>query len=207
MARMSKNCDNRQPRRKTMDEFFAIIISAAVVDNIVLAKMLGLCPFISLSKRLSLAVGVGVVTTFILTAAVMMIYAVEVLIGGVAGLQPLRPLVFIALIAVAVQAVEILMRVFLPLLHRSLGVFLPLVATNCAVLGVVLLALRDYPASFASAAAFGLGGGLGFLLAIVCAAAINMRIVETQVPTLIRGAPLAMMSAGIMALAFAGLAT
>lgn len=185
-----------------MAETLAIITSAALVDNIVLAKMLGLCPFISLSKRLSHAAAVGVVTAIVLTVATMLVYAVN---SFMVEVPALRPLVFICIIAIAVQGIEIAMRLWLPLAHRHLGVFLPLVATNCAVLGVVLLALSGYPQAFWDAAAFGAGGGLGFLLAIVCAAAVRLRIVEAQVPAVIRGAPLAMMTAGIMALAFSGL--
>ena len=187
----------------TAADFFIVIATAAIADNIVLAKMLGLCPFIGLSKRLNVAVGIGVATTAVLTAACMMSWGVDKLLPP--SLLVLRPLVFIAIVAAVVQAVEMLVRLYAPLLHRHLGVFLPLIATNCAVLGVMLIALREHGDSFVRTTATGLGGGLGFLAAVVCMALLRRRVVEANVPIAFRGAPLAVLSAGFMALAFSGL--
>lgn len=187
-----------------MSEFFAVVIVAALVDNIVLAKMLGLCPFIGLSKRLDVAVGVGAATTVVLTVACALAWGLNILLPP--AFIALRPLVFITVVAAAVQAVEMFMRLAMPLLHRTLGVFLPLIATNCAVLGIMLLITQQEDAGFWRVLAGGLGGGIGFCLAVVAMALLRQRIVEMDVPAAFRGAPLAVISAGIMALAFSGLA-
>ncbi|MCH9705265.1 MAG: electron transport complex subunit RsxA [Proteobacteria bacterium] len=187
-----------------MSAFIAVVITAALADNIVLGKMLGLCPFISLSRRLDIALGVGVATTAVLTVACALAWCLEGLLPE--AFAPLRPLIFIAVVACAVQATTMLMQLTLPLIHRMLGVFLPLIATNCAILGIMLLSLQQENASFTQVVAHGLGGGLGFMLAIVAFALIRLRISEAQVPPTFRGAPLAVINAGWMALAFSGLA-
>ena len=130
-----------------MNELLAVIVSAAIVDNIVFTKMLGLCPFIGLSKQTPLAAGVGVATTAVLTLACMVAWVFDAITPD--GWQVLQPLAFITIVAVIVQMTEMLCRLFAPLLHRHLGVFLPLIATNCAVLGIMLLTLRDASASVA----------------------------------------------------------
>ena len=189
----------------------AVIAAAALADNIVLAKMLGLCPFAGLSRRLDVAFGVGCATWAVLTFACAVAWAADYFL--LAAFPVLRPAVFIAVVAALVQFAELVMRIQFPLLHRALGVYLPLVATNCAVLGVMLLALT--PDSFAAppppaqqflrAVAFGFGGGLGFLLAVTVFALARERIAEALVPAAMRGAPLAMLTAGFMALAFSAL--
>lgn len=191
--------------------FAAVVAAAALADNIVLAKMLGLCPFAGLSRRVEVAVGVGCATWAVLVAACAVAWLADHFL--LAGFPALRPAVFIAVVAALVQFAELVLRVRWPLLHRALGVYLPLVATNCAVLGVMLLALApdDFAAplpplqSFGRAVAFGLGGGLGFLLAVVGFALLRERVVEARVPPALRGAPLAMLTAGFMALAFSAL--
>lgn len=187
-----------------MSAFAAVVAAAALAENIVLAKMLGLCPFIGLSRRLDVAVGVGLATTLVLTLACALAWGLNLLLPP--ALVVLRPLLFITVVAVAVQAAEMTLRLTLPLLHRTLGVFLPLIATNCAVLGIMLLMLQEEDAPFWRAVGGGLGGGLGFCLAVVTLALLRRRIVEAQVPRAFRGAPLAVLSAGIMALAFSVLA-
>ena len=181
---------------------FAIIFSAAIAENVVLSKMLGLCPFISLSKRLSMAAGVGAATTMVLTSACALAWIFESTVP--ADLAVLRPLVFIAAVAIVVQLAQIIIQLYVPLLHRHLGIFLPLIATNCAVLGVMLTALGN-ATSWRKAIAFGFGGGVGFAIAVVCFALIRERLIDARVPATLRGAPLCMITAGIMSLAFSGL--
>lgn len=196
-----------------MTPLIAAIITAATAENIVLAKMLGLCPFINLSKHRRLAAGIGAATTAVLTAACAIAWGINALLP--AALRALQPLLFIAVIAALVSAAEGLMRLKTPALHRALGVFLPLIATNCAVLGVILLTLGTHATQqpqaqagqggLIQATAAGFGGGLGFTLAVIALALINERIVTAQVPKPFRGAPLAILSAGIMALALSAL--
>ena len=193
----------------------AVIAAAALADNIVLAKMLGLCPFTGLSRRLDVAFGVGCATLAVLTLACAVAWLADFFLLNQA--PALRPAVFIAVVAALVQFAEIVMRIQFPILHRALGVYLPLVATNCAVLGVMLLALAPDPfadpfadpnqpaAAFVRAVAFGFGGGAGFLLAVTALALIRERIAESLAPECMRGAPLAMLTAGFMALAFSAL--
>lgn len=202
MPRAAAGRQTLPPQSPRMNDFFTVIIVAALIDNIVLTKLLGLCPFMGLSRRLDVAVGVGAATTLVLTAACVAAWALNHLLPP--ALFSLRPLVFIAAVACAVQATEMVLRLAAPLLHRALGVFLPLIATNCAVLGIMLL-LIEKETSFARAAAGGLGGGLGFSLAVVAMALLRQRIVEAQVPAAFRGAPVAVLSAGIMALALSGI--
>lgn len=185
-----------------MTEAAAIIAAAALAENIVLAKMLGLCPFTGLSRRLDVAAGVGAATAATLTvcAAVAWLSAQAL----PAGMEAAQPAIFIAVAAAVVQAAELLMRMGAPRMHRMLGVYLPLIATNCAVLAVMLLAAR-LEDSLWHAALAGFGGGLGFMMAVVCLALVRERIVEAKIPKHLRGAPLAMITAGWMALAFSGL--
>ena len=182
----------------------AVIAAAALAENIVLAKMLGLCPFAGLSRRMDVAAGVGLATAAVLTVSSAAAWIVNHFL--LSDFPAARPLVFIALAAAIVQAAEQLMRSRTPQMHRMLGVYLPLIATNCAVLAVMLLAVRDAPDSFLHATARGFGGGIGFALAVVCLAAVRARLVESRAPPLMRGAPLTMITAGWMALAFSGLA-
>ena len=181
----------------------AVIAAAALADNIVLAKMLGLCPFAGLSKRMDVAFGVGAATAVVLTISSAAAWCVDR--AFLESYPAARPLVFIALAAATVQAAEQLMRWKTPRMHRMLGVYLPLIATNCAVLAVMLLAVRDSPDSFLRATAQGFGGGIGFMFAVICLASLRGRMIESRAPIMMRGAPLTMITAGWMALAFAGL--
>ena len=183
----------------------AIIVSAALAENIVLTHMLGLCPFTGLSKRMDIAIGVGIATTivlFIASAAAWL--ANEYLLHDITALH--AP-VFIALAAIIVQSAEHLMQLYFPRMHRMLGIYLPLITTNCAILAVMLLATRSdvMQSSLAAAAFYGLGGGLGFMLAVLCLATIRARIINTHIPASLRGAPITMITTGWMALAFSGL--
>ena len=189
---------------------FAIIAAAALAENIVLAKMLGLCPFAGLSRRLSVAVGVGLATTVVLTISAAAAWFLETALlrtWSPTHSAVLQPALFIALAACFVQAAELIMRIAMPLMHRMLGVYLPLIATNCAVLAIMLLTARQPDAkSVWHAALLGFGGGLGFTLAVVCLALLRGRMTESRIPPLMQGAPITMLTAGWMALAFSGLA-
>lgn len=165
--------------------------------------MLGLCPFTGLSRRLDVALGVGAATTLVLTVSAAAAWLLNHTL--LAAAPAAQPLVFIGLAAFLVQVAEQVMRWKMPLLHRMLGIYLPLIATNCAVLAVILLAVREAPDSLWEATCRGLGGGLGFMLAVLCLALVRERIVESQTPAAMRGAPLTMITAGWMALAFSGL--
>ena len=184
-------------------DYALAITTAALAENIVLAKMLGLCPFAGLSRRLDVAAGVGLATALVLTFSSASAWLVHRFL--LHDFPALQPLVFIALAAFFVQAAELLMRLRFARMHKMLGMYLPLTATNCAVLGVMLLAVRGAPESFLHAAALGAGGGLGFALAVLCLALARERIVESEAPKTMRGAPLTMLTAGWMALAFSGL--
>lgn len=200
---MGASATRRRNGTTKMGMTAAIIAAAALADNIVLAKMLGLCPFAGLSRRMDVAAGVGFATAVVLTVSAAAAWLINHAL--LESLPAVRPLVFIALAATIVQAAEQLMRWKMPRMHRMLGVYLPLIATNCAVLAVMLLAVRDAPDSFLHATARGFGGGVGFMLAVICLAAVRGRIVESRTPMTMRGAPLTMITAGWMALAFSGL--
>ena len=183
-----------------MDGAVGLIVATALADNLVLTYLLGLCPLIGLSKRLPVAIGVGAATTAVLIVSSALAWVVEWFLPPL--LQPARPLLLIAVIACVVQITESLTRLYAPLMHRHLGIFLPLIATNCAVLGGVLIALREAGGRFADTIAIGAGGGLGFWLAIVGLASLRDRIVEAKVPAFLRGAPIMVLCAGLMALTF-----
>ncbi len=203
---MPKKKTNRHCVNGTMSDVFLLIIATAVADNIILTSMLGLCPFISLSKQMPIAVGVGVVTTFVLALSCAIAWGIHQLLPT--ALAPILPLLLITVIACIVQITELLMRLYTPKQHRLLGVFLPLIATNCAVLGSVLLILRqDPPHSLLSATIAGAGYGLGFLAAIVCLNGLRSRIINNAIPPALRGTPILMINAGIMALTFSAFAS
>ena len=188
----------------------AIVVTAALVENVVLTQMLGLCPFAGLSRRARTASHIGLATTLALTFAAAAAWTIEAAfaVGDAAAI--LRPLLLVALVACAVQWIEAATRARYPLAHRALGVYLPLIATNCAVLGVALAALRQARiedgggGGFAAAVAYGFGGGLGFWLAMIVFAFLRARIVEAKTPRPFRGAPIAMLSAAFLSLALRG---
>lgn len=188
-----------------MDSWGLNLIGAVLVHNYVLVQFLGLCPFVGVSQRLDSSLGLGLATTFVLTLTSSLCFAVEQLLLRPLGLQPLRTLSFIVCIAGVVQLLELLSRRHAPLLHQILGLYLPLITSNCIVLGVALLVSRDQPNLFA-AMLNGLGAGLGFALALMLFAGLRERLADADIPLPFRGAPIALICAGIMALAFMGFA-
>lgn len=184
---------------------FLIIISAALVNNFVLVQFLGLCPFMGVSSNLASALGMSIATAFVLTLSSVASYMVTQWLLVPLGLEYLQIIAFILVIAALVQATELYVRHSAPLLHRVLGVYLPLITSNCAVLGVALLNVRQQH-SLVESAFYGLGASLGFGLVLILLAAARERIAMADVPESFRGAPIGLITAGLMALAFMGFA-
>lgn len=186
-----------------MTEFLLILISTILVNNFVLVQFLGLCPFMGVSNKLETAIGMGAATTFVLTLASICSYLVYTYLLLPFDLAYLRTISFIMVIAVVVGFTELALRKASPLLYRVLGIFLPLITVNCAVLGVALLNVnRNH--TFAESVFYGFGAAAGFSLVMVLFAALRERIAYVDVPKPFQGAAIAMMSAGLMALAFMG---
>ena len=188
-----------------MSELLLIVLAAALVNNFVLVQFLGLCPFMGASRRIEGAVGMGLATGLVLTTASGLSFLVDRFLLQPYGLQYLRILSFILVIGAAVQLTDILIRRFSPLLHRLLGIYIPLIASNCAVLGVALLNSAA-SRSFVAALFYGAGAAAGFALALALLAGLRERLAHTDVPIAFRGAAIAFVTAGILSLAFLGFA-
>ena len=185
-----------------METYFFIIVSTVFVNNIVLVKILGLCPFMGVSKKLEAAIGMGLATTFVLTLGSGASYLVnEYLLGT--DLFYMRTLSFIVVIAAIVQFTEMFIHKTSPLLYQVLGIYLPLITTNCAVLGIPLLNVQENH-NFVESLFFGAGGALGFTLVLVLFAGIRERLDTCDVPAPFKGTSIAMITAGLMSLAFMG---
>ncbi len=188
-----------------MTDLVLIILATVLVNNFVLTKFLGLCPFLGASNRLETATGMALATTFVLTLASGLSYLVNTYVLVPAAAEYLRLLAFILIIAGSVQLTELYIRRSSPLLHQVLGIFLPLITTNCAVLGIALLNVQQSE-SFIEALAYGLGGGLGFSLVIMLFAGLRERAEAADVPKYFRGAAVSLVTASFMAMAFMGFA-
>ncbi len=186
-----------------MTDLLLLALGASLVNNFVLTQFLGLCPFVGVSRRFEAAAGMALATLFVLTLASGASYAMWHWILEPLGLGYLRTLAFILLIAAVVQVTEMLVRASSPLLHELLGVFLPLITTNCAVLGVALLNLERQHGLIESLV-FGAAAAAGFGLALLAFAGLRERLETADVPAAFRGTPLALITAGLMALAFMG---
>ncbi|NVK55958.1 MAG: electron transport complex subunit RsxA [Alteromonadaceae bacterium] len=186
-----------------MTEFLLLLISTVLVNNFVLVKFLGLCPFMGVSSKLETAIGMSMATTFVLTLASVCSYLVETYLLQPLGIGFLRTLSFILVIAVVVQFTEMVVHKTSPTLYRLLGIFLPLITTNCAVLGVALLNLTEQH-NLVESIIYGFGAALGFSLAMILFAAMRERLAAADVPSPFRGASIAMITAGLMSLAFMG---
>ena len=186
-----------------MTEYVLILVSTVLANNFVLVRFLGLCPFMGVSSKLEGAVGMAVATTFVLTLASISSYLLSRYLLQPLGLEYLSTLSFILVIAVAVQLTETVMRKTAPLLYRILGIFLPLITSNCAVLGVALLNVQEQH-NLLQSALYGFGAAAGFGLVLVMFSAIRERIACADVPLHFRGAPIGLITAGLMALAFMG---
>ncbi len=188
-----------------MKEYALILISTILVNNFVLVKFLGICPFMGVSKKLETAVGMGMATTFVLTLSSIASNLVDTYILAPLGLQYLQTIAFILVIAVLVQFTEMVMRKTSPVLYQVLGIFLPLITTNCAVLGVALLNVQEKH-GFIESALYGFGAAVGFSLVLVLFAAMRERITVADVPQPFQGGSIALITAGLMSMAFMGFA-
>ena len=188
-----------------MKEYFLILLSTVLVNNFVLVQFLGLCPFMGVSRKLETATGMGLATTFVLTLSSVCSYLVNEYLLIPLGLEYLRTIAFIMVIAVVVQFTEMVMHKTSPLLYQVLGIFLPLITTNCAVLGVALLNTQEAH-GFVESALYGFGAAAGFSMVLVLFAAIRERITVADVPVPFQGNAIALITAGIMSMAFMGFA-
>ncbi len=186
-----------------MTEFALILVSTVLVNNFVLVKFLGLCPFMGVSRKLETAMGMGLATTFVLTLSSVTSYLVDTYLLQPLGLGYLRTIAFILVIAVVVQFTEMVMHKTSPLLYQVLGIFLPLITTNCAVLGVALLNNQEHH-DFVQSALYGFGAAVGFSLVLVLFAAIRERVNVADVPEPFKGNAIALITAGLMSMAFMG---
>lgn len=186
-------------------EYIVIVVSAALVNNIVLTQFLGICPFLGVSSRTSTAVGMGAAVIFVMTLATIVTYVIQHLVLIPLGITFLQTVAFILVIASLVQLVEIVLKKVSPALYAALGVFLPLITTNCAILGAAILVVtRGY--NLGEGILFAIGSSLGFLLALYIFAGIRERMDLIDIPKAMRGAPIALITAGLLALAFGGFA-
>ncbi len=186
-----------------MSEYFLILVSTVLANNFVLVRFLGLCPFMGVSNKLEGAIGMSVATLFVLTLSSAASYLVSTYLLKPLGLEYLSTLAFILVIAAVVQLTEMAMRKSSPLLYRILGIFLPLITTNCAVLGVALLNVQEQH-NLLQSVLYGFGAATGFGLVLVMFSAMRERIAQADVPVPFRGAPIGLITAGLMALAFMG---
>lgn len=184
-----------------MKEYFLIFISAIFVNNIVLAQYLGNCPFIGTSKKISVAIGMGSAVVFVATMAASITWAVQEYLLDPLELQYLQTLTFILVIASLVQFVEMFLKKAVPPLYKSLGIFLPLITTNCAVMGIAIICQRE-EFTFIKTVFFSFASGLGFMLALIVLSAIRERIEVSRTPKSMKGTPIALVMAGLMSLVF-----
>ncbi|BEU03333.1 electron transport complex subunit A [Agarivorans sp. OAG1] len=186
-----------------MTEYLLLLISTVLVNNFVLVKFLGLCPFMGVSSKVETAIGMALATTFVLTLASMSSYLVEQYILLPLDIVYLRTMSFILVIAVVVQFTEMFVQKASPALHRVLGIYLPLITSNCAVLGVALLNINEQHDLFESII-YGFGAAAGFSLVLILFSAMRERLVVADIPLPFKGAAIAMITAGLMSLAFVG---
>ena len=190
---------------ETFKSLIIILMGSVLVNNYVLSRFLGICPFLGVSKKLDQATGMGIAVTFVMLMATAVTYPIQYYVLDKNGLGYLQTIVFILVIASLVQFVEILLKKFIPSLHKSLGVYLPLITTNCAVLGVTINNITD-GYNFLESMVSSLGCGLGFLLAMVLFSGIRTYIDESEVPESLKGLPVTLIAASFVSLAFFGFA-
>ncbi|MBQ3052995.1 MAG: RnfABCDGE type electron transport complex subunit A [Clostridia bacterium] len=182
-----------------------ILMSSVLVNNYVLSRFLGICPFLGVSKKLNQATGMGIAVIFVMLMASAVTWPIQYYVLNALGLGYMQNITFILVIAALVQFTEIVLKKFLPALHKSLGVYLPLITTNCAVLGVTINNIND-GYTFVESMVSSLGVGLGFLLAMVLFSGVRSRIDETEIPESFKGLPVTLIAASFVSLAFFGFA-
>ena len=188
-----------------LKELVVILMTSVLVNNYVLSRFLGICPFLGVSKKLNQAVGMGIAVTFVMILATLVTWPIQIYILNPLGLGYMQTIVFILVIAALVQFVEIALKKYIPGLHKSLGVYLPLITTNCAVLGVTINNIID-EFNFLESIVSSLGCGLGFLLAMVLFAGVRNRLETANPPKAFQGLPMTLVAAAIVACAFFGFA-
>ena len=183
--------------------YISIIITAIFVNNIVFSQFLGLCPFIGVSKRISSAVGMGAAVTFVITLSTAVTWTLQTCVLNPLGLQYMQTIAFILVIAFLVQMLEIIMKKVMPSLYQALGVFLPLITTNCTVLGVAISVIQKQY-NLLESVVYGMSTALGFALALVIFAGVREQLEIAEVPKAMQGTPIALLCAGLLAMAFMG---
>ena len=186
-----------------LGSLFGILLSAILTENFILVKFYGICPFMGVSKKTDTALGMGMAVTFVMAIASAACWAVNTLVLVPLALEYMQTVVFILVIASIVQVVEMFLKKSVPALYEALGVYLPLITTNCAVLGVALVNVQK-GFDLLQRVLMGAAGGLGFTLSIVLFASIRQRLEENEIPKSFRGFPIALIAAGLLALAFMG---
>ena len=189
-----------------MIEYISIIITAIFVNNIVFAQFLGICPFIGVSRKLSSAVGMGAAVTFVMAIATLVTWLLQNYCLNPLDLGYMQTIVFILVIAALVQMLEIVLKKVAPALYAALGVFLPLITTNCAVLGVAILCVQnpEYSVNLGQALVYAISTAIGFTMALCIFAGIREQLALVEVPKAMKGVPIALVTAGILAMAFMG---
>ncbi len=185
------------------DNLFIILLSSILVNNFVMNKFLGCCPFLGVSKKVSTAMGMGLAVTFVMGVASLVTYFIQVYLLDTLKLGYLQTIAFILVIAVLVQLVEMVIKRMSPSLYKALGVYLPLITTNCAVLGVTILNITE-GYSLLGSVVNGIGSALGFTLAIVLFAGVRERLEDSKIPKAFQGFPSTLIAAGLMSMAFLG---
>lgn len=188
-----------------MQMMIAILVSGILTDNFVLAQFLGICPFLGVSKKLDTAIGMSLAVTIVMVLATLLTYPLYAWVLTPLGLDYLQTIVFILAIAALVQLVEILLKKYLPPLYNALGIYLPLITTNCAVLGVTILNFtKNY--TYGQSLVNALGAGLGFLVAMVLFAGVRQRLETADIPEALQGMPITLIAAAIVSMSFLGFA-
>ena len=183
--------------------FLAILLTSVLTENFTLCKFLGICPFLGVSKKLNTAVGMSAAVIFVMALSTAVTYPIDKYLLVANGLDYLQTIVFILVIAALVQLVEIILKKFMPPLYNALGIYLPLITTNCAVLGVVLLNVTN-GYNFAESMVNSVGAGLGFMLAMVIFSGVRSRLEGADIPKFLQGLPIVLIAASIVSLSFMG---
>ena len=183
--------------------YFTIIIGAIFVNNIVLSKFLGICPFLGVSSSVETSIGMGAAVTFLMAITALVVWPLQEYVLQPFGIEYMQTIVFILVIAALVQMVEIILKKVSPTLYQALGIFLPLITTNCAVLGVALLLVQEHY-NLLQSVVYSVSVALGFALALILFAGVRERLEMEDVPMAMRGTPIALITAGILAMAFMG---
>lgn len=184
-------------------EYLLIFITAIFVNNVVLAQFLGICPFLGVSKKISTAAGMGTAVTFVLTLSTIVTYLVQIYVLDPIGLGYLQTIAFILIIAALVQMVEIILKKVSPSLYQALGVFLPLITTNCCILGVAILVIqKEY--NLLEGIIYAFSTAVGFALALIIFAGLREQLAFVKIPKAMEGMPIALITAGLLAMAFMG---